>query len=316
MSTWWSWDLTGPRTLTRGQVPTIPAEEVGPEQVLVRLTVAGVCGSDIGEYVEGVPALRGQSPLGSPLHEVSGVVTASGTGRLPVGQRVVGMSTTHDALREQVLLPAEQVVALPDDLPERIGIVAQPTGTVLSALKRVDADLTGRRALVIGLGSTGLLAAHVLARRGATVTGVDPVDRSDLAADFGVSELVQTRSRELVTRGSRFDLVVEAVGHQTETFDDACRLVATDGEVVAFGVPDHDDYTIPLLTFFRRNALLHTGSTQHWQHFLEQGVEHVHRHADVLARLVTHPMRLDQVPEAYELAASQQTGRVKVTITV
>lgn len=311
--TWWSWDLQAPRTMVPGTVPVVAPSSVGPEQVLLETRVAGICGSDIPRWTGVQPVRPGESHQGCPLHELVGVVRASGSDRLPVGQRVLAMSTTHDGLREQQVLPAAQVVPLPDDLPDEVAVVAQPTGTVFSALRDVG-DLTGRTALVIGLGSTGLLAAHVLSTLGATVTGVDPVDRSALAADFGVRELVTAPSRHLVGIGSTFDLVLEAVGHGTETFEDACHLVAVDGQVVAFGVPDHDDYPFPMRTFFRRGAVLRTGTTQHWTRFLTRGVEHVHQHADVLGRVVTHVFGLDEVPEAYRTAADQRAGRVKVLI--
>ncbi len=298
-----------------GRVPVVASEDVAPEQVLVELRLGGICGSDVPEYTGAVPLPADGGRSGYPLHELVGVVRASGSERLPVGQRVLAMSVEHRGLRERSLLPAAHVVALPEDLPDEVAVLAQPTATVLSALKRVG-DLHGRSALVIGLGSTGLLAAHVLASRGARVTGVDPLDRSELATAVGVSELVKARSRHLVGLGGSYDLVLEAVGHGTETFEDACRLVAVGGEVVAFGVPDHDDYPFPMRTFFRRNALLHTGTTQEWRQYLALGVEHVHRHAGVLAGLVSHVLDVDQAPAAYELAASQQVGRVKVLLRV
>ncbi|MVA75763.1 zinc-binding dehydrogenase [Auraticoccus sp. F435] len=311
--TWWSWDLAAPNTMVPGRVPVVEHDAVGPEQVLLEFVVGGICGSDVPKYSGAVHVAPDHPRSGFPLHELVGVVRASGSERLPVGQRVLAMSTTHHGLREQVLLPAAHVVPLPDDLPDDVAVVSQPTGTVCSALRDVG-DVTGRSALVIGLGSTGLLAAHLLASRGARVTGVDPLDRSDVAADFGVHELVTARSRHLVGTGSTFDLVVEAVGHNTETFVDACRLVGMDGQVVAFGVPDHDDYPFPMDTFFRRNAVLRTGVTQDWTRFLAMGVEHVRTHQDVMRRAITHVMGLDEVPEAYRLAAAQREDRVKVTI--
>lgn len=310
---WWSWDLSAPRTMVPGRVPVVGADEIGSEQVLLELTVAGICGSDVPKYTGAVEIADTHPRSGFPLHELVAVVRASGSDRLRVGQRVLAMSTTHTGLREQQVLPAAQVVALPEDLPDEVAVVAQPTGTVLSALRNVG-DLTGQSACVIGLGSTGLLAAHVLASRGADVTGVDPLDRSALAADFGVSELLTQPARHLVERGRTFDLVFEAVGHTTETFTDACRLVAVDGQVVVFGVPDHDDYPFPMDTFFRRHARLHTGTTQDWTRFLQLGVEHVRRHPAVMARAVTHVLGPQQVPQAYELAAAQRADRVKVVI--
>ncbi|RCK71320.1 alcohol dehydrogenase [Desertihabitans brevis] len=309
----WSWDLTAPRTMERGSVPDPDPAAVGRDQVLIELLLAGICGSDIPRYTGDADVPETLPAAAFPCHELVGRVLASGSDRLPVGTRVLAMSTTHTGLRQRQVLPAAHAVPLPEELPDEVAVLAQPTGTVLSALRGVG-PVEGRSVCVIGLGSTGLLAASVLASQGARVTGVDPLDRGDLPARLGVAEVVRTTSDVLVADGARFDLVFEAVGHQTQTFVDACHLVGMDGRLVVFGVPDTDDYPFPLRTVFRRNVVLHTGTTQHWTRFLAAGVEHVRRHADTLAPVVTHVLGLDEVPRAYQLAASADPARVKVLI--
>ena len=119
---------------------------------------------------------------------------------------------------------------------------------------------------VIGQGSIGTLFSHALKQRGAAhVTGVDPIDRRDVAAEFGVDECVwDTAARWAATLadGSRPDLVVEAVGHQAGTLDDAVQAVAKNGRVLAFGVPDEPYYAFPFARFFRKNATLIGGVTE------------------------------------------------------
>src|SRR5205085_2342935 len=82
---------------------------------------------------------------------------------------------------------------------------------------------------VAGRGPIGLLFAHLAKAAGAAhVTGVDRRDRSDLAAVFGVDQMVQAASDLWVASlppAGRPELVVEAIGHQTATLTHAIEAV-------------------------------------------------------------------------------------------
>jgi threonine dehydrogenase-like Zn-dependent dehydrogenase len=71
------------------------------------------------------------------------------------------------------------------------------------------------------------------------VTGVDRVDRSEIAATFGVDRDVRATSdswaASLVDE-DRPHLVVEVIGHQVGTVADAVRAVARNGEISCFGI--------------------------------------------------------------------------------
>jgi threonine dehydrogenase-like Zn-dependent dehydrogenase len=190
---------------------------------------------------------------------------------------------------------------------------------VLSAVDRAPTP-TGRDVAVIGLGPIGLLFAHVLSARGTrSVVGVDPVDRSDIAADFGLDASVVATSdvwAAALSDGERPDLCVEAVGHQTLTLADAVHAAAFGGHVVAFGVADSDDYTVPFRTFFRKNLTMSSGTTprDHWVPYLRRAVELLI--ARPLPSYVTHALPVAEAQKAYDLAATPAPGRLKVAMTV
>ena len=56
-----------------------------------------------------------------------------------------------------------------------------------------------------------------------------------------------------ITNGKMADLVVEMVGHQTETINDCLDLVKRGGTILAFGVPDDNNYNFRYGDFFRQN---------------------------------------------------------------
>lgn len=213
----------------RVQTETVPLPEPGEGEVLVRVDLATVCGSD-HHTVSG----RRPGPCPSVLgHEGVGTVVAAGTSAsVAVGGRVVwsvtvacgrcdrcraGRTAKCRCLRKighepyatswplsgtyatHVLLPAgTAVVPVPAAMSD---LVAAPAGcataTVMAALEQAG-DLTGRRVLVIGAGMLGLTAIAAAADGGGGPGGpadrvialeVDP-ERRDLARAFGATTVL------------------------------------------------------------------------------------------------------------------------------
>ncbi|WP_201406889.1 zinc-binding dehydrogenase, partial [Mycobacterium intracellulare] len=75
-----------------------------------------------------------------------------------------------------------------------------------------------------------LLFSYVAKAAGARrVTGVDPIDRRDVARAFGVDEPVRATSDRWASQlepGDRADVVIEAVGHQVATLTHAIDATA------------------------------------------------------------------------------------------
>jgi putative phosphonate catabolism associated alcohol dehydrogenase len=209
-------------------VESVPVPPLRPGDVLVRVRLATVCGSD-RHTVSG----RRRQPCPSILgHEAVGEIVALGGGRpaavdgraLRVGQRVIWCVTLacgtcdrcragvtakcrvvrkagHEALdsewglsggyAQHVLLPHGLPIAVVED--DLIDAVAAPaacaTATVMSVIERAG-DLGGRRVLVLGAGMLGLTAVAAAVIGGAAaVTAVDPdVVRRRLVRRFGAGD--------------------------------------------------------------------------------------------------------------------------------
>ncbi|MDI5976085.1 alcohol dehydrogenase catalytic domain-containing protein, partial [Amycolatopsis magusensis] len=186
------WDGTGrPFTVVEAGVPG----SLRPGEVLARVDLATVCGSDLhtvhGRRSSPAPSVLGHEQVGTVLASAPGLRCADGTPVTP-GLRIVWSVTAscgrcdrcvrdmpqkcaglrkygHEPLDPDapftggfathcVLLPGTTIVAVPDGLPD---VVASPascaTATVAAALA-VPGDLAGRRVLVAGAGMLGVTA--------------------------------------------------------------------------------------------------------------------------------------------------------------
>lgn len=289
----------------------------GPGSVRVRLLAGAICGSDLAKY-RGVPDPRWphDGEIGFPLHEVVGRML-DGDGAVPAA-RVIGMSSEFRGLAEEFRADPALLVPVPDELCDVHATMIQPLATVLCAVERIP-DPEGKRVVVIGLGSIGALFAHVLRRRGAArVVAVDPVDRTDLAADFGLDESVRATARAWVSTGDvagGFDICVEAVGHQQQTFGDAVRLAAPGGRIVAFGVPDDSHYAVPMVEMFRKQLTVQLGETTEWARHLCAAGRYVVDHAASLGRYVTDVFPLARADDAFRAAATARAGQLKIALS-
>ena len=310
------------RLIAPGRLEAVEADEPGEPRlgrVVVRFKAGGICGSDLPSFLGArdlmVGASRGKP--GYPLHEVVGEVEASAADDLPVGARVVGWAEGHLGLAEKIAARSDQVTAIDDELSATHATVIQPLCTVLYAVRRLG-DVRGARVAVIGQGSIGLLFSHVLKAAGAGhVTGVDPIDRRDVADAFGVDAMEwSTSSQWAASLGdvARPDIVVEAVGHQAGTLEDAVEAVAHGGTVLAFGVPDETHYAFPFARFFRKDATLLAGVTQDRRRSLAAARDYLVEHREILDPYVTDVFPVAEAQAAFELAVKPTAGRLKVVL--
>ncbi|WIM86964.1 zinc-binding dehydrogenase [Candidatus Mycobacterium wuenschmannii] len=319
----WCYRLTAPYQFERIAIDEKTPESLADGQVLLRFLAAGVCGSDMPAFrgVRGLlPGDHGRSGAekdGFPIHEVVGEVLASRNDRHRPGDRVVGWASGFDGLMERVITDGNQVASYDPTLSPAQAIGLQPLACVLYAIEQLP-DLAGRHVGVIGQGSIGLLFAAAAKAAGARqVTGVDPIDRAEIAAQFGADTYVRATSDRWVSHlepADRPDVVIETVGHQVATLNHAIEATAPGGTVFYFGVPDDDSYPISMRTMLRRNLTLKSGVALDRPRMLELANKFAADHPGLLARYSTHTFGIDDVQAAFELAARPVSDRGKIAI--
>lgn len=313
----WAYRAAGPLTFARITVPRPTPGDLVAGDVIVRLRVGGICGSDLSEARGLMPTRTPASGLG-PLHEIVGDVVVATGDRLRVGDRVVGWVKDQHGLSEDVVARESWLLAVPDGWSDVEAIVAQPLACVICAVDRLG-SVAGQRVVVLGQGPIGLLFDQVLADRGAVVTGVDPVDRSAFAGELGATEFLPISSRGWAHRtvgDDRPEIVVEAVGHQPGSLDHAIHGVAPGGQVFVFGVNDEPYYPLNMQHLLRKNLTLRAGLTVDHARYLAAAFDHLDRYPDLAGRFVTHALPITRLDEAFAAACDLDPRRGKVVITM
>ena len=286
-------------------------------QVIARFLGGAICGSDLPMF-RGRYEIAGNGPHdGFPLHEVVGEVVETRSALLARGDRVAGKVPSARGMSEYFIGSDTDMIAVESAMSDRDLVVVQSLATVLSACARAG-TVDGRHVAVIGQGPLGLLWSHVLKSAGAArVTGVDQVDRSDVADAFSVDEVVWANSADWAASLGGQDrpaLVVEAVGHQVGTLNDAVMAVAPGGLVVGFGVPDDAYYPLAFVELFRKNASLVGCVTTEWPHFLRLALAYLEQHPGLADSYITHEFSVADVQKAYDCAVIPAAGRLKVAL--
>jgi 2-dehydropantoate 2-reductase len=317
------WMLVAPHEFRRVRVPVPGAAGLEPGQVVLEVLAGGICGSDL-PYVSGrvhsaIPdTADGAAHVpGFPLHEVAGRVVASADPELAAGDRVVGWASRWAGLAGVVVNDASDLFAHDPGLAPAEAVVLQPLACVLAAFDDLG-DVRGHPVTVLGLGPIGLLLCHVAKARGAArVTGVDRVDRGDVARAFGIDHVVRSSTDRWAARhaGRVGGVLVEAIGHQVGTLTDAVLAAADRARIHYLGIPDDDVYPLSVKSLLRKRLTLSGGwLAQGRRAALADAQEYVGRWPDLVPDLVTDVIAFDDAPRAYELAAVACRGRLKVVI--
>ena len=312
----WAYRLEGPLQFARHEIDPPTQESLPDGHVILRFLAGGVCGSDIVRCRDGV-ATGGTQPFGRSLHEIVGEVVATKSD-LHVGARVVGWVGDTSGLREFIPTDGYQLLPVDPLLDDVHAAPLQPLACVLWAMARLG-DVAGKRAAVIGLGPIGLLFAHALRSGGAaSVVGVDAVDRSDVAGNFGLDEVVHRTSRSWAqSQPGEFDLVVEAVGHQVGTLDDAIAVAAPDATILYFGNPDDEYYPVRFGAIMDRNLTVRGGRTPpaDRRDALRRAMAYIADHPALLANYVTDVLPVAEAQTAYARASRPTSGQLKIVMT-
>ncbi|MGR9411685.1 zinc-dependent alcohol dehydrogenase [Rhizobium anhuiense] len=265
----------------------VPVPKLGHDDVLVRVTQVGICGTDIhmfhGRYAaDALPIIPG--------HEFCGVVAAVGEGvkNVKIGTRVVsdiniGCGACYWCRRNEVLnccevtqigirrdgafadfvaVPSRLVIPAPDDVPVETLALTEPVGCVVRAAKKAQVGI-GDSVVVLGAGPIGNLHVQMMRLVGAAPIIVFDLSEARCQAALAVGADIAVTDpaglKDVVMRATDAigaDLVIESVG-LVKLYETAFDLIRKGGHVAFFGITGpQDKLDVPILqTVLQENSL-------------------------------------------------------------
>lgn len=300
-----------------------PVPQPGPGEVLLRVTVTGLCRTDLkiiqvghrdlvlpcvpGEEVVGEVVALGPQVDATLLNQKSYVYPGEWCGTCPAcragaenlcrSMRIMGFHR-DGGFADYVIAPLKSLIPLPEGLSDEQAVFAEPLSCCLNALEL--ARLAPFETIAIwGGGPAGQLLARAATAYDALPTVIEPdQQRRELAK--GLAEAPD----------QLFDVCVVAVGNNS-AYQQALAHLAPRGRLVVFSGLSKEDPTIT--TDF--NQL----------HYLEQTVvgaygccyRHGRQAIDLLQSgrlevrdLISHRMSLSRLDEALDLVANRQCMKI------
>jgi NADPH:quinone reductase-like Zn-dependent oxidoreductase len=208
--------------------------QLGPGEVRIDVAAAGINFADVmarmGLYQDApkTPCVVGYEVAGTILELGEGV-----EGLMP-GQRVFA-GTQFGGYASQVAVPANDVVALPDELSfEQGAAIPVNYATAWAGLIGFGVLQPGERVLVHSAGGgVGIAATQIAKRTGAEVYGTASPGKHERILELGVDHAIDY-TREGWERGlPKFDVILDAVGGKS--FRTGYDLLRPGGRLVAFG---------------------------------------------------------------------------------
>ncbi|HEU0132795.1 MAG TPA: alcohol dehydrogenase catalytic domain-containing protein [Mycobacteriales bacterium] len=335
------------------RVEDVPEPElVAPDDAIVRVRKAAICGSDLHFFHGRVPGVFEGTVVG---HEYVGTVVAVGDAvtRFRTGDEVVGsfqiacgtcdpcrkgrfnlcddlgvlgygifVGDLAGAQAEYVRVPHADVnlLTVPSGLSPEQALFAGDiltTGWYAAGIAPVH---EGDDVVVVGAGPVGTFAATAARAMGAgRVVAVDLVPaRLELAASLGAVPVNSAERAPAVAvediLGGMADVVIETVG-LPPALDTAIDCVRAGGTVSVIGVHTEFQHPLPLANLFTRNVTLRFGGSCNVQGWWERALAAIAAGQADPTVIVTHRLPLDDAAEGYRLFDSKEAMKVVLEVS-
>ncbi|GAB3580802.1 NAD(P)-dependent alcohol dehydrogenase [Amycolatopsis endophytica] len=308
-----------------------PVPRPAPDEVLIRVSSVGTCGSDvhyyehgrIGDFVVEQPLVLGHEPSGVVVdrgkdahrHEIGARVALepgvacsvcaeckAGRYNLCPRMRFFGTPPVDGAFCEYVVLREDFAHPIPDALSDDAGGLLEPLSVGVWA-SRKSRIAPGSRVLITGAGPIGLVATQTARAFGASevvVTDVNP-RRLRVAGELGATGTIDV-SREGLD-GFTPDVLLECSGVPGAAAQ-AIRSVGRAGRVVLIGMGGDE---IPLPLAHVQNFEIEVTGTFRYANTWPTAIALAASGEVDLDRLVTHRFGLDEVERALTVASKDDS---------
>jgi len=322
-------------------------EIVNPYDVKIRMTVVGICGSDIHYYTQGqIGSQKVEYPF-TVGHEGAGVVVGVGSAvkRLKPGDHIAiepampcwecdqCLSGRHHTCRklkflgcpgqaegclmEYIVMPETCCFSLGTNLKPDHGSISEPMAIGVYAIKKSNVS-RGMKIGILGFGPIGM--SVMLAAKAKGIGEIYVTDlingRLEIAGKEGARLSVNPSDEDIVNEILNkeplgLDTVFECCGKQ-EAFDQAITLLKPGGKLIVVGIPEFDRWSMNVENTRRKEISLQFIRRQ--VDCVEDALEMMNNQLIKIDNMVTHRFPFDKTKEAFDLVAGYKDGVMKAMI--
>jgi len=310
------------------------------DEVRIKVSYVGVCGSDLHYYYEGANGAFVVKESLIPGHELSGVIDFDPKGEYAIGTKItlhparfgvrsqgiedrphlwpqgsyLGSASTNPhtqgAMVEYMLADRSMLRVLPKDISLKTAALCEPLAVGLHAI-HIAGGVTGKKVLVSGSGPIGLLAAAAAKVLGAAhVTASDVLD-GPLSRAIAVGADATIKVSESQLPNEEYDIVLECSG-VPRAISAAISAVRRAGVVVQVGMLGAGDQPIALAPLISKEVQLR--GTFRFNTEIDDALELLAKHPE-FERVITHIFRLEESIVGFEIAKnSEASGKVLIEL--
>ena len=326
------------------EIETVESKAPAAGEARVAIDACGICGSDLHMYDGSHPTLRPPLVMG---HEFVGHVMDVGAGvtDFTAGDRVIGMAGRGcgeceackeghynwceqlkvigghipGALAQELVLPAEQFLKIPDWIPDDQASLIEVAAVGMHTINR-SGDVAGKSCLVLGAGPVGLVLVACLKALGAGPVVVSDISaaRRELAHAKGADIVIDPREegaedavKAKFPRG--LDVAFDCAGREASLLT-ARRLTRRGAKVILTAIFPAT-VTLPMVQVQRAEREL-IGVQMYQREDFEKTIQLLEEKKLDLGGIVTHELPLQQTADAFHLLQSADAAAGKVLIRV
>jgi L-iditol 2-dehydrogenase len=338
-------NLTGIRQMEMMNVPD-PAI-VNDNDVLIKLGVIAVCGSDVHYYVSGKigsQVVQYPFPVG---HECAGVVEKVGNAVKTVkpGDRIAIEPAMHcgkcdqclagrphtcrnikflgcpgqanGSLSEYIVMPESSCYPIPEHMSLDEAAISEPLAIGLYAVKQ-SIDMKNAKVGILGFGPIGmsvLLSAKAYGAEDFFVT--DKVnDRLKTAEAEGANIVGNPDNEDIVKKIKQkeqlgLDVVFECCGQQDAIYN-AVNLLKPGGKIMIIGIPEFDTWHFPVDKL--RHKEISIVNVRRQNHCVDETLELLASGKVDVSRMPTHRFKFEDTKKAFDLVDNYEDGVMKAMV--
>ncbi|KXL45252.1 MAG: hypothetical protein FE78DRAFT_148583, partial [Acidomyces sp. 'richmondensis'] len=236
----------------------------------------------------------------------------------------VGLSGGGGGMSEEVVVPAEACMALPDNVGLDIGALVEPLAVAWHAVEASPlAEITEPKCVIFGGGPIGLAVVQVLKARGARLVICVEIaqKRQEHARDFGADHVIDPTKQDVVSTCLELcggftppDIAIDCAGVPA-SLETACKVIKSRGTVINVAIWEKSvPFNPNWLVFREANYKAVLG----YQKKDFQGVIEALGDGRIKpARMITSRIKMDQlVDKGYWALIREKDKHVKILVDV